>query len=102
MPDRFNEDNPNYNPVAFIPFGDGPRTCIGREKLFHNMILWPVVSMGSVLGLRMGKMVTKIGLVMLLQKYDFECLKKDELEFDNHSVTLVLRGGIDLKVTHRK
>lgn len=81
MPDRFSEDNPIYNPNAFIPFGDGPRTCIG---------------------LRMGKMVTKIGLIMLMQKYEFECLKKDELEFDNHSVTLVLRGGIDLKVSHRK
>lgn len=81
MPDRFSEGNRNYNPVAFIPFGDGPRTCIG---------------------LRLGKMVTKIGLIMLLQKYDFECLQKGELEFDNHSVTLVLRGGINLKVSHRK
>lgn len=81
MPDRFSENSTNCNLDAFIPFGDGPRTCIG---------------------LRMGKMVTKIGLIMLLQKYNFECLKKGELEFDNHSVVLVLRGGIDLKVSHRK
>lgn len=55
-----------------------------------------------VLGLRMGKMVSKIGLIMLMQKYDFECMKKGELEFDNHSVTLVLKGGINLKVSNRK
>lgn len=31
MPDRFSEDNPNYNQIALIPFGDGPRTCIGKK-----------------------------------------------------------------------
>lgn len=66
---------------------------IGRH--FQSTVL-------SSSGLRMGKMVTKIGLIMLLQKYDFECLRKGGLEFDNHSVTLVLRGGIDMKVSHRK
>lgn len=50
----------------------------------------------------MGKMVTKVGMIMLLQQYNFECLKKGELEFDNHSVTLVLKHGIDLKVSKRK
>lgn len=30
-PDRFADDNQQYNPAAFIPFGDGPRTCIGMS-----------------------------------------------------------------------
>lgn len=79
-PDRFAAGHQNYNPSAFVPFGDGPRTCIA---------------------MRMGKMVTKIGIIMLLQKYSFECLEHGELEFDNHSVTLILKNGINLKVSNR-
>lgn len=52
-------------------------------------------------GLRMGKMVTKIGMIMLLQQYNFECMKKGELDFDNHSVTLVLKDDIELKASKR-
>lgn len=51
--------------------------------------------------MRMGKMVTKIGIIMLMQKYRFECLEQGELEFDNHSVTLILKNGIYLKVSDR-
>lgn len=51
--------------------------------------------------MRMGKMVTKIGIIMLLPKYNFECLEHGELEFDNHSVTLMLKNGINLKVSNR-
>lgn len=29
MPERFLETNRNYNATAYIPFGDGPRACIG-------------------------------------------------------------------------
>lgn len=29
-PDRFAGEQPMYNPAAFLPFGDGPRACIGK------------------------------------------------------------------------
>lgn len=53
-------------------------------------------------GKRMGLMVAKIGLVMLLQKYNFECKDKRDLEFDTHSVTLKVKDGIYLNVSNRR
>lgn len=80
LPDRFSEDKPMYNPDAFIPFGDGPRACIG---------------------LRMGKMVTKIALVSLLRNYNFECVNDRELVIANHSLTIAIDGGIELRLSKR-
>lgn len=50
----------------------------------------------------MGKMVAKIALILLLQNFDFICMNDNELVFDNHSVTLVVKGGINLKVKRRR
>lgn len=30
IPDRYTEENKMYNQTAFVPFGDGPRACIGK------------------------------------------------------------------------
>ncbi|XP_060525291.1 cytochrome P450 6A1-like [Cylas formicarius] len=48
-PDRFNIDHPDYRPdVLFLPFGDGPRQCIG---------------------LRFGLLQSKVGLATILKNY---------------------------------
>lgn len=33
-PERYLESNPQYNKEAYIPFGDGPRTCLGKKLSF--------------------------------------------------------------------
>lgn len=52
-------------------------------------------------GIRLGKLMTKIGIVKLLQKFDFEKLNDQEVEFDNYGMTLLVKGGIPLRITKR-
>uniref|UniRef100_A0A1I8Q4F9 Cytochrome P450 n=1 Tax=Stomoxys calcitrans TaxID=35570 RepID=A0A1I8Q4F9_STOCA len=67
------------HPSTYLPFGDGPRNCIG---------------------LRFGKMQAKIGLVSLLRQYRFECCPKTDipLELDKKNVLAAPKGGIYLKI----
>lgn len=85
-PDRFNDENPagrDQINQPYLPFGDGPRNCIG---------------------MRMGKMQTKASLVVFLQKYYYELedrLKDWDMEFDPNVIMLSPVGGINLKIFKR-
>lgn len=87
-PDRFDDDgisgvNKSFLEMPHIPFGDGPRICIG---------------------LRLAKLQVKIGLVLLLQKYHFELDEQQTgkvLQIDPRSITKLPIGGINLKVYAR-
>lgn len=53
----------------------------------------------------MGKIVVKVGLVMLLSKYDFHCNEPNgahELDFKQSTLNLSLATDVNLKVTIRK
>ncbi|KAK9884819.1 hypothetical protein WA026_009046 [Henosepilachna vigintioctopunctata] len=79
-PDRFSEENKqNIPPFAFIPFGEGPRICIGA---------------------RFGKMQTKVGLIALLLNYEFTVNEKTQepLQYDPQSFTLSTKGDIWLNI----
>lgn len=85
-PDRFNEVN--YGGKTFIerpylPFGEGQRNCIG---------------------MRLGKMHSKVGLVLMLQKFQYELADEHvgkELVYSPASVITAPITGIRLKVSHR-
>lgn len=57
-PDRFSPENiGNINPYTYLPFGEGPRLCIGQ---------------------RFGIMQTKVGLVSLLKDYRYTLNEKTD------------------------
>lgn len=70
--------------IFYAPFGDGPRNCIG---------------------MRMGKLTTKIGLTVILSKYNLELSDKEmvckELEFHPNQPTLTPKKPFDIKITPR-
>lgn len=79
-PSRFDKDKVSQrHPCAFMPFGEGPRVCIG---------------------LRFGMMQAKIALVFLLTKFHFSPNEKTTvpLELDTTSFLLAPKNGMHLKV----
>lgn len=85
-PERFSEENSIGKKQVnrpFMPFRDGPRSCIA---------------------MRLGTMQIKIGLVMMLQKFRFEIENKSkigEMNFDSKSFRLAPVGGIELRILRR-
>lgn len=70
--------------VFYTPFGDGPRNCIG---------------------MRMGKLTTKIGLALILGKFNLELGDNEmidkELEFDPRQFVLTPKKPFNIKITLR-
>lgn len=84
-PERFEDDgiNKSFREMPYIPFGDGPRICIG---------------------LRLAKLQVKIGLVLLLKKFFFELDEQQTvkmLQINPRSITKMPIGGINLKAYAR-
>ncbi|XP_077266105.1 cytochrome P450 6k1-like isoform X2 [Temnothorax americanus] len=82
-PERFNEnETARRHPYAYLPFGEGPRSCIGRQS---------------------GELVIKIGLASLLSKYKFKPHPRTAKPFvyNEKSFGLAIKGGIHLTIEQR-
>lgn len=81
-PERFMVDGVSFNERPYLPFGDGPRACIG---------------------LRLAKIQTKVGLITMLQKnrYQLASNMKRELDMSPKMVLMAPIGGVNLKVFQR-
>lgn len=55
-----------------------------------------------ILGARLGILIAKTGLIKFLADFDVEPLSHDELEYESFGFTMVVKGGIQLKITNRK
>lgn len=81
-PDRFtDEEKAKTNNFAYLPFGAGPRFCIGQ---------------------RFGLMQTRVGLISLLSNYKFDvAIGKTPIpmEYDPKSFVFAPIGGMNLKIS---
>lgn len=64
----------------YIPFGDGPRGCIG---------------------VRMGKMQIKVTLLLMLLKHKYELKSKREMEFDPKHFLLAPKYPVKMRIIKR-
>lgn len=73
----------NFVNRPYLPFGDGPRNCIG---------------------IKMGKIQAKIGLMTMLRKFRFELddkLKTLEVSFDPMTISITPLDKMQLKILKR-
>ncbi|XP_072764484.1 probable cytochrome P450 6a14 [Anoplolepis gracilipes] len=83
-PERFNKDKvAARHPYTFLPFGEGPRICIGS---------------------RFGYVQTKVGLVSLLSRFKFKLDPRTTVPIiiDKKSFVLAAKDGIYLTIEPRK
>lgn len=77
-PGRFFEESPTERP--YFSFGDGPRNCIGKM---------------------LGKLETKVGIVLFLRNYKYELISKADVEFEPKAFLLGPKDRIELRVIKR-
>ncbi|PSN51918.1 hypothetical protein C0J52_12804 [Blattella germanica] len=83
-PERFSEENKQKRPgLTYLPFGDGPRICIG---------------------MRFGLMQAKCGLIHIISRYNVSPCKKTQIPMilDKKSFMTAAKGGINLSFQRLK
>ncbi|KAI4456043.1 cytochrome p450 [Holotrichia oblita] len=93
-PERFSDENKGKLVAGtYLPFGDGPRVCIGIKNL--NELRFSFDYRRIVTGLRFGLMQVKIGLAMLLKEFEFSVDPRTILPLEiDLGFVMTVKGGI--------
>nr|XP_031836318.1 uncharacterized protein LOC116428622 [Nomia melanderi] len=81
IPERFNDEAvQTRHPMTYLPFGDGPRNCIGARFAVYQ---------------------SKLGLIKILRNHKVDVCEKTMIPyvFDPTAFLLAPKGGIYLKIT---
>jgi cytochrome P450 len=78
-PERFLERK--FSPYEFIPFGGGPRRCIGAAFAMYEM---------------------KIVLATLLRRYEFRLVKDAPVKYVQRGLTMGPKGGIEMVMENKR
>ncbi|EDV44045.1 uncharacterized protein Dana_GF16231 [Drosophila ananassae] len=82
QPERYLEESKSFNQAAYMPFGEGPRHCIGA---------------------RMGKVNVKLALAKVLSNFNVDISpEKREIEFGPHGITLMAEGGVPVRISRKQ
>lgn len=80
LPERFSDEEVEQrHPFSYLPFGDGPRNCIG---------------------MRFGKMQTQVGLISLLSQFKFDRCMSTQIPLRISKLNFLIgsESGIFLKI----
>ncbi|XP_075145641.1 putative cytochrome P450 6d5 [Haematobia irritans] len=79
-PERFLSED--YDTMAYMPFGEGPRHCIAQ---------------------RMGKLNVKVAIAQILTHFRVEVdSNANEIEFDNFGISIMPKGGVPVKLARKQ
>jgi len=106
-PERFNQDNKNSRPLGtFLPFGDGPRICIGK---YTYRICYDIRAYGNTfctrsmfVGMRFAMMEVKTGLAEILSKFEVKPCPDTQIPIKIKTRSLLLTPDAPIRLTFKQ
>lgn len=93
-PDRFSEKNNSFDNFVYMPFGAGPRFCVGK------IIIDNIFRLNNAFeGERFGLFAVKMGLAKILEKFEVNVCGRTpkSAQFSKNGLTLSPMNGMTLQ-----